>query len=227
MAGLVRIPALAIQKGAAVVVTPAGTDPVEDESGQRIPPVEVVRQLLRGDKTVLLMDLDALAGREPQWKLLKELCGLGACWVMAGAPPSDGVMYLLTAGADAVVLTTRTVPGFRAVFEAAEVSDRVVFGIDIDRDGRTVLGDAPDLRGPAAGLAARAIDAGAAMLLVAFTPSGPLDAWGTETIRAVSSLGPTYVDGVPPNGRDGLSGLGATGVIADLLEILAPVDAGG
>lgn len=221
-----RIPSLAIAKGRPVVPpTGGGTgwERVDDADGNSLPPQDILKQLFKGHGKVLLTDVDGVESGQPQWQLLKKLCATGACWVRAGLPADDGVVDLFMAGADAVILSTSTIPAYDAFADAMSISDRLVFGIDYDGARNRVLGSKGDEPEPATVIAQRAVDDGAMALLLNDRARSPLAGTKRDLVGGIADLNPLYLEGPGETDVRPLRRLKVAGVVVDLLQVIAPV----
>ncbi len=118
-------------------------------------------------------DLDAVGGGAPQDTLVAALAGLGApLWLDAGVSSVAAARHVVALGAARVIVGLETLPSYEALRSICDAlgGERVAFSLDL-RDGLPV--PLPAASGgriapgePAARLASRAADAGAASVVV-------------------------------------------------------------
>jgi phosphoribosylformimino-5-aminoimidazole carboxamide ribotide isomerase len=146
-----------------------------DSAGDPVALIRAFRERL-GTRSCYLADLDAIAGGAIQSAAIRRLGKLGGApagplLVDAGTGSPERAQELLACGASIVVVgleTLRAFAGLAAVIDAVGTS-RVVFSLDL-RMGGPIVHSGFDAGGgsttDALSLAARAIDAGAASLLM-------------------------------------------------------------
>jgi phosphoribosylformimino-5-aminoimidazole carboxamide ribotide isomerase len=145
---------------------------VQSVAGEAIAPgdAQALARIYRdrfGLEELYAADLDAIAGRPPQDRLVSSLAAVGALWLDAGVSSADRARHALTLGAAQVIVGLETLRSWRALDEICAAVDprRVGFSLDL-RDG-TPLGN----RGVSGGVsadtvAARAAEAGAGAIIL-------------------------------------------------------------
>jgi phosphoribosylformimino-5-aminoimidazole carboxamide ribotide isomerase len=103
-------------------------------------------QATLGFNELYLADLDAIAGREPNVALHRQLQALGlALWVDAGVRDAAMVPVLLDTGISTVIVGLESIRGPSALSAVVSASgpERVVFSVDL-KDGRAILAQGAD-----------------------------------------------------------------------------------
>jgi uncharacterized protein related to proFAR isomerase len=133
-----RIPAVSILRGEVVLRAGRGYEPVGS-------PAEVLAKLGNDIERVLIIDLDALEGREPQLALVQELSeGDAEIWLDTGAQCAGDLVHPFVAGATTVVVGTKSMRDIGAYEKIFKVSGDVVPSLEFN--GGTMVwagGDAP------------------------------------------------------------------------------------
>jgi uncharacterized protein related to proFAR isomerase len=209
-----KIPAISILRGEAVYRNGENYEP----AGK---PAELIEKLGKRFERILLVDIDALEGREPQFSLFQELSeGDAELWLDTGAQVAGDLVHPFVTGASAVVVGTksmRTIDAYKLMFK---VSGDIVPSVEV-RGGELVwCGDEP----PAVGeLLERLKGLGFVKIIVADlgrSPGAPLD---ENPIKAAVALGFDVYAGGGVSGADiaALETLGVKGAIMDLRSVLA------
>lgn len=132
------IPAVSIYQGRVVVAEQNDYKDMGDA-------VSVVRALSKTYPKIIIIDIDAIEGSEPQLDLIQELSEEDAeLWLDTGAQCADDLVHPFVAGATVVVAGTKAVRDLEAFKEMHRVSGEVVPSLEI-REGKVVWGgeDAP------------------------------------------------------------------------------------
>lgn len=147
--------------------------PVAKVAGVRVDgdPLTLARAYVEqlGLRELYLADLGAIVDREPPSSAIADVAGVAArTWVDAGVRSLEEAHALLACGAGQVIVALETLPSWFALAEIVRAvgSDRVAFSIDL-RNGTPLCPTDSDVRETSAErVAARAVDLGAASLLV-------------------------------------------------------------
>ncbi len=98
--------------------------------------LQVINRMLDEHGKALIVDLVGVFNNRPRLKFIKEF-ETKPIWVDAGARLAENVIDIFVAGAEKVVMNTRTLVGMDEVKKANELSDQLVFQVDAI-DGKTV-----------------------------------------------------------------------------------------
>ncbi|MEW5937068.1 MAG: HisA/HisF-related TIM barrel protein [Candidatus Thermoplasmatota archaeon] len=132
------IPALSVRGGEAVSREGEGYAPLSMGGSA----TEILRALAAAHDTVLVLDLDAIEGREIQFRLLRQMseedCDL---WLDAGIDGPNALYDPFIAGAVRIVLGTKRLTSLDAVVKIIELSEDVLPSLEF-HDGMLLWGDA-------------------------------------------------------------------------------------
>lgn len=92
-------------------------------------PKKEIEKILEEHGKILFHDMDGILQNRPQLDLIKKWEGKGI-WVDAGVRFAEGAMDLLVAGAEKVVLGTRSLRGMGELKKACDLSEDIIFEID-------------------------------------------------------------------------------------------------
>ncbi|MFO7991149.1 MAG: HisA/HisF-related TIM barrel protein [Thermoplasmata archaeon] len=82
--------------------------------------------------TLYLLDLNGIERNRPQLDLIRTLSMRKKLWADGGTRDIDTLTDMYIAGADRVVLSTKTAPSMDFIEESAELSNTLILSIDID-----------------------------------------------------------------------------------------------
>ncbi len=82
--------------------------------------------------TLYMLDLDGIERDRPQLDLIRTLSMRKKLWVDGGSRDIDTLTDMYIAGADRVVLSTKTAPSVDFIEESAEMSNTLILSIDMD-----------------------------------------------------------------------------------------------
>jgi uncharacterized protein related to proFAR isomerase len=211
--GMDRIPAVSIMRGGAVVRKGGGYE----YAGR---PAEIIEKLGKDFERVLLVDIDALEGREPQLALVQELSeGDAELWLDTGAQCAGDLVHPFVAGATTVVVGTKSMRCLDAYGQIYKVSGDVVPSLDFRGDELVWAGgEAPDLDG----LMAHLKDLGFARLVVADLGRGAGEPMREGRVRMAVQMGFDVfaAGGVTDADVPALEALGVKGAILDLRSLI-------
>jgi len=149
-------------------------EPVERVAGRSIEPgdgVALARAYVDrlGIRELYVADLNALGGGCIQRAAIAAIAAIGTPVLLdAAVTTPDEARRALRLGADRVIVALETLPGFERLLEVCGAigGERVAFSLDL-RDGAPVIASGAGICAePPPAIAARAIDAGAATLIV-------------------------------------------------------------
>lgn len=143
MVSIEVIPVVFISKRELVYPEVRGYEPlvINDEQPE---PVGFLSQLSKRFDAILVRDLDGITANRPQIELIQKICSKNRIWLDAGVKFADGIIDLLVAGADTIILTTAKLFGLRELEDAFEMSENIIFEVNYDERG--VLSPDPELR---------------------------------------------------------------------------------
>lgn len=130
--GIETIPAINLFKGIPVIKGTEGYEPLEDKDGNKIDIHELIDELKERFDRVLITDINGINRDKPQLELSRELSTKMKLWIDAGSRSRDGAIDVIVAGAERVVLGTKTLIDLGELEKALELSENVVLGIDYD-----------------------------------------------------------------------------------------------
>ena len=98
-----------------------------------VDPVELVQELATEFDLIAILDLGGIASKRKGLDLIGKLVEAGPAWVHAGTRLSDGIIDLLVAGAEEVVVFPNfLLRGFGEWKDAFELSENIVIGLDLN-----------------------------------------------------------------------------------------------
>lgn len=126
------IPAICIYKGLPVIKEKESYEPMKNENGENLSINEILEELSNRFKKALIMDLNGINRDRPQLDIFKTISTKMELWVDAGTRIGPGVIDVFVAGADYVVLGTKTLLGLDELEKANELSENVILDINYD-----------------------------------------------------------------------------------------------
>jgi uncharacterized protein related to proFAR isomerase len=126
------IPAINLFKSVPVIKGTEGYEPLEDKDGNKMDIHELIEELKERFDRVLITDINGINRDKPQLELCRDLSTKMKLWIDAGSRSRDGAIDVLVAGAERVVLGTKTLIDLGELEKALELSENVVLGIDYD-----------------------------------------------------------------------------------------------
>lgn len=99
---------------------------------------EAVSKLLADYERALIVDMNGVRNNRPKLDFIKDF-EKKSIWVDGGARKADNAIDLFIAGAEKVVLRTETLVSMDELRKAHELSDQLIFELDL-ADGRTING---------------------------------------------------------------------------------------
>ena len=126
------IPAICMYKGLPVIKEKESYEPMKNENGENLSINEILEELSTRFKKALIMDLNGINRDRPQLDIFKTISTKMELWVDAGTRIGPGVIDVFVAGADYVVLGTKTLLGLDELEKANELSENVILDINYD-----------------------------------------------------------------------------------------------
>lgn len=126
------IPAINLFKGIPVIKGAEEYEPLEDKDGNKMDTHELIDKLKERFDRVLITDINGINRDKPQLELCRDLSTKMKLWIDAGSRSRDGAIDVIVAGAERVVLGTKTLIDLGELEKALELSENVVLGIDYD-----------------------------------------------------------------------------------------------
>jgi uncharacterized protein related to proFAR isomerase len=129
---LEMIPALCIFKGFPVIKKKDTYETLKNEEGENQDLNDFIKKLSTDYKTILLTDINGVNRDKPQLDIVKSVSTKMELWVDAGTRIGPGVIDVFVAGADYVVLGTKTLLDLDELEKANELSENVILDINYD-----------------------------------------------------------------------------------------------
>ena len=126
------IPAINLFKGMPVIKGIQGYEPLQDKDGKNMDVHELIDELKGSFNKILITDINGINRDKPQLELYQDMSTKMKLWIDAGPRSKDGAIDILVAGAEKVVLGTKTLRGLEELEKVVELSENVVLGIDYD-----------------------------------------------------------------------------------------------
>ena len=124
-----EIPAISVLNGTIVIVPNEKyeTLTIDDKVPDALDLIELITEEY---ETIYLTDINGLTEGKPQIKLIKELTDFCEIWLEAGSTEAENIYDLFIAGAQEVVLSTKSLDSLMELARAAEVSENIIYEID-------------------------------------------------------------------------------------------------
>jgi phosphoribosylformimino-5-aminoimidazole carboxamide ribonucleotide (ProFAR) isomerase len=126
------VPAIYVYKGIPVVKKNQEYEQIKDYNKEDLGLDDLLKKLSENYKKVLITDLDGIFRDKPQLDLFKTITKKMEIWVDAGTRYGNGVIDVLVAGADNVVMGTKTLRGLKELEKAHELTENLIFDINYD-----------------------------------------------------------------------------------------------
>ena len=133
--GFLTIPAISVLNGKIVTVQQDRYQVLKIDN--RTPnPVDFVEMLADelGFGIVYMLDINGLKGNSPQLKILRKLSEVAEIWLDAGIMFGDNIIDFFIAGAERVVLGSKTIDCLDELKDANDLSENIMFGLDLDHN---------------------------------------------------------------------------------------------
>lgn len=126
------IPAINLFKGLPVIRETDGYKPLLDSNEKKMDTHELIDELKARFNKVLITDINGISRDKPQLELFRNISTKIKLWIDAGSRTRDGAIDILVAGAEKVVLGTKTLSSLEELEKVVELSENVILGIDYD-----------------------------------------------------------------------------------------------
>jgi phosphoribosylformimino-5-aminoimidazole carboxamide ribonucleotide (ProFAR) isomerase len=124
------IPAVSLKKGRVVVVNAGQYEPLTDVDDRELSLYDFSELFLDRYETVLVLDIDGIERRRPQLPLIQTVAPLKNVWWDPGVRNLEDMMDAFTAGANRVVVGTKTIWSKKELKACQEFSADFVLGLD-------------------------------------------------------------------------------------------------
>ena len=124
------IPAVSLKNGKVVVVNRGRYEPLTDIDDRELSLYDFSELFLEGYDTVCVMDIDGIERRRPQLPLIQTLSPIKNVWWDPGVRNLDDMMDTFTAGANRVIIGTKTIWSMKDLRACQEFSADFVLGLD-------------------------------------------------------------------------------------------------
>jgi uncharacterized protein related to proFAR isomerase len=133
---MMTIPALSIRRGKAVLRSGERYEPMDFPD-----PLYVLKRLAKGHETILVLDIDAIEGKEPQFKVLQKLANEDSeLWFDVGIDGPNELYDPFMSGAVRLLACSKRLSSFDALAKIAELSPDVIISLEF-HDGCLLWGD--------------------------------------------------------------------------------------
>ena len=211
-ASLQAIPCLLLEHGKVLRAGPQGPAPLLDDRGRSVDLFDVIDGLAAQHRTLYLVDLAGIDGHDPQLDYIQEVSRDVSLWVDAGVRNAEQAIDVIVAGAEKATISGSRIEGPRELRHAWELSQNLLFEVEIWDGKMTPVDRAWGTTVPAA-LAAQVREVGPPEIVVSFRGTSP--DWTLST--SIAASGPTWIAGsVAPADADAVAASGARGAIYPL-----------
>lgn len=124
------IPAVSLRNGRVVVVNKGRYEPLTDVDDRELSLYDFTAMFLEDFSTVLVLDIDGIERRRPQLSTVQTVAPVKNVWWDPGVRNLDDMMDAFTAGANRVVVGTKTIWNKRELMECQDFSADFVLGLD-------------------------------------------------------------------------------------------------
>jgi uncharacterized protein related to proFAR isomerase len=124
------IPAVSLQKGRVVVVNGGRYEPLTDVDDRELTLYDFISMFLEDYSTVMVLDIDGIERRRPQLTQVQTVAPVKNVWWDPGVRNLEDMMDAFTAGANRVVVGTKTIWNLEELKECQEFSGDYVLSLD-------------------------------------------------------------------------------------------------
>jgi uncharacterized protein related to proFAR isomerase len=124
------IPAISIRKRRVVVVNNGRYEPLTDVDDKELSLYDFVAMFLDQYSTILVLDIDGIERRKPQLTQIQTVTQLKNVWWDPGVRSLEDMMDTFTAGANRVVVGTKSIWNIEELRSCQEFSSDFVLGLD-------------------------------------------------------------------------------------------------
>jgi phosphoribosylformimino-5-aminoimidazole carboxamide ribonucleotide (ProFAR) isomerase len=128
--GFLVIPAVSLKRGRVVVVNQGKYEPLTDVDDRELTLYDFTEMFLEDYSTLLVLDIDGIERRRPQLPLMQTIAPLKNVWWDPGVRSLEDMMDAFTAGANRVVVGTKTIWNLRELMECQDFSADFVLSLD-------------------------------------------------------------------------------------------------
>jgi phosphoribosylformimino-5-aminoimidazole carboxamide ribotide isomerase len=218
--GFLEIPAVSILKKTIVVAQGNKYETLTIDN--KVPDaLDLLELITEKYETIYVTDLSGLLDGKPQVEFIHKLAGFCNVWVDSGVINSENIYDLFVAGAEEVILSSKTINGLIEVARAYELSENLIFQIDYDEG---ILSQNMQLQSmPIEHLVRELKDIG--IKRVIFADLSRIGSRKRLNVPIISELLRTgsrvYVGGGVKHGDvSSLKGLGTAGALLELVDVL-------
>jgi uncharacterized protein related to proFAR isomerase len=218
--GFETVPAVSVLYGQPVIMKDREYVTQKDKDGKEMVISDIIDELKGQYEKVLITDLNGITRDRPQLEILKGICSKMSLWVDAGSRYGEGAIDILITEADKVVLATKTLRKLEELGNALELSENIILGLDYDEGIVSPNKDIRDMT-PLT-LVKEAEDIGIDTYI--FTDMKNLTSethFAMDAARTLlSSERKVYIHGRFESGTGRLEGLGLTGAVIEVEDLL-------
>lgn len=124
------IPAVSLKRGKVVVVNKGRYEPLTDVDDRELTVYDFASMFLEDYSTILVLDIDGIERRRPQLTQVQTIAPLKNVWWDPGVRNLDDMMDTFTAGANRVVVGTKTIWNLQELEACQEFSADYVLSLD-------------------------------------------------------------------------------------------------
>ncbi len=193
---------------------------VRGENGGSINPRDLLLALKKEFGTVFVLDIDGIERNAPDLKLIQRSAPLLPIWAYAGSRDIMGIMDVLVAGVDKVIIGTQYLLEMGLLKEAHEMTSNIIISFD---HGTTMLCPSRNLQSTGIREMARSVKEIGVNIAI-FFDLGRVSRGGDLCLGEIGILQEkfeeVYVAGIlSPADIDKLAGMGVSGIIADFKSL--------
>ncbi len=124
------IPAVSLRRGRVVVVNQGRYEPLTDVDDRELTLYDFTAMFLEDYGTILVLDIDGIERRRPQLSQVQTIAPIKNLWWDPGVRDLDDMMDAFTAGANRVVVGTKTIWNLDELMACQEFSGDYVLSLD-------------------------------------------------------------------------------------------------
>ena len=124
------IPAISVRKRRVVVVNNGRYEPLTDVEDRELTLYDFVAMFLDEFSTILVLDIDGIERRKPQLNQIQTVAPVKNVWWDPGVRSLEDMMDTFTAGANRVVVGTKSIWNLEELMACQEFSSDFVLGLD-------------------------------------------------------------------------------------------------
>lgn len=124
------IPAVSLRRGKVVVVNQGKYEPLTDVDDRELTLYDFTSMFLEDYSTILVLDIDGIERRRPQLSQIQTIAPIKNLWWDPGVRDLDDMMDAFTAGANRVLVGTKTIKDLDELMACQEFSGDYVLSLD-------------------------------------------------------------------------------------------------